>query len=71
MTGLICEKRIISNQDGTMKEDVDKLWDYLLSSKRDGSLMGCSTSGETERDTGTGIMSGHAYSINDVFELPR
>ena len=39
-----------------------------------GSLMGCSVTGGTEHairidGVDTGILSGHAYSLNDVFEI--
>ena len=48
--------------------------------KHNGCLMGCSVTGGTEKfiilvqsiridGVDTGIMSGHAYSLNDVFEL--
>lgn len=38
-------------------------------------MIGCSAEGETEgyiklEDISTGIMSGHAYSVIDVIELP-
>ena len=38
-------------------------------------MMGCSAEGQTEGfiftgDENTGIMSGHAYSVIDVFQLP-
>lgn len=39
-----------------------------------GCLMGCSRTGATEKTfqyegENSGIMSGHAYSLNDVFEI--
>ena len=43
--------------------------------KDNGSLMGCSVTGGTEHSiridgVDSGILSGHAYSLNDVFEIP-
>jgi len=42
--------------------------------KNNDCLMGCSVTGGTEKSiridgVDTGIMSGHAYSLNDVFEI--
>jgi hypothetical protein len=39
-------------------------------------MMGCSVNGDVEREViidgmRTGIMTGHAYSIIDIFELPH
>ena len=48
MTGFVCEKKVILDKDGNMKEDPEVFWDFLLESKRNGSLMGCSVSGGTE-----------------------
>ena len=47
----------------------------MKAEQREGTMMGCSASGEIEgyiqTDEGSsGVMSGHAYSIIDVFELP-
>lgn len=43
---------------------------------KEGSMMGCSIVGATEREVmvdgiPSGIFSGHAYGIIDVFELPN
>jgi hypothetical protein len=47
----------------------------LVTAKQDGTMMGCSAEGGTEHfiqvnGEDSGVMSGHAYGVIDVFELP-
>lgn len=73
MTGKVPDKtKLLETQS---KEDKDNLWGTLMNCKKDGTMLGCSAEGETElfmkiNDEDTGIMTGHAYGIIDVFELP-
>mmetsp|Transcript_52813 Transcript_52813/g.72336 ORF Transcript_52813/g.72336 Transcript_52813/m.72336 type:complete len:86 (-) Transcript_52813:1046-1303(-) len=78
MTSLVCEKLTIHNKKGIFEDpiynDKDKFWAYLVKRKFDQCLMGCSVSGPTEKTIkldgeNTGIFSGHAYSLIDVFEV--
>ena len=52
-----------------------ELWKFMLQSNKNKSLMGCSALGTTEgeviypEDVASGVLSGHAYSIIDVFEI--
>ena len=74
LTAMVCEKRQIHNRQGEFNLDKDKFWGYLEQMKTQGCLMGCSVTGGTEHSVridgvDTGIMSGHAYSLNDVFEI--
>lgn len=59
-------------------QEKDWLWEsVLLHSSQRGAMMGCSAEGDTEglvyRDgeQNTGIYSGHAYAVIDVFTLQR
>jgi hypothetical protein len=72
MTGLVADKTRLTAL--TTPEEKDALWKQLTDSKATGSMMGCSAEGETEANIlvngeDSGIMSGHAYGIMDVFEL--
>lgn len=75
MTAKVCEKIDLHDNSGNWCHDPDVFWNYLLDLKRYYSLMGCSrSSGGTENSVvidgeDTGIISGHAYGIMDVFEL--
>ena len=75
LTGFVCEKRSLHDKDGVFPEgEIEKFWKYLKQMKANKCLMGCSVSGGTEKcvvldGVNTGIMSGHAYGLNDVFEL--
>mmetsp|Transcript_16766 Transcript_16766/g.11895 ORF Transcript_16766/g.11895 Transcript_16766/m.11895 type:complete len:199 (-) Transcript_16766:1104-1700(-) len=78
MTSLVCEKLTIQNKKGLFVNplggDPDEFWDYLMKRKFDQCLMGCSVSGPTEKTfkldgENTGIFTGHAYSLIDVFEI--
>jgi hypothetical protein len=56
-------------------ENADKFWAYLMERIKENCMMGCSVSGDVERQImidgcPSGIMTGHAYGIIDVFELP-
>ena len=52
-----------------------ELWKLMLTSNKNKSLMGCSALGSTEgeiiypKNVASGVLSGHAYSIIDVFEI--
>lgn len=74
LTAMVCEKRQIHNRRGEFDQDKEKFWAYLESMRDLGSLMGCSVTGGTEHSVridgvDSGILSGHAYSLNDVFEI--
>lgn len=67
-------KEAYNKKKETKRKDVEALWETLVESKENGTMMGCSAEGETEGfinidDVSSGIMSGHAYSIIDVFTL--
>lgn len=75
MTGKVADKIKLESSAFSTKEKKDELWTKLLEFKRNQCMMGCSASGETEgfieiEGENTGLLSGHAYSILDVFELP-
>jgi hypothetical protein len=76
MTGLVCEKIALFDAKGNFKfEDADEFWERLLEYSRNGSLMGCSRSGGTEHaleieGEKCGILTGHAYGLNKVINLP-
>jgi len=80
MTGQVSEKLTIQNPKSNTfpsKEvgDKDTFWKFLLERKADGCMMGCSTSGGTEGPIQIdgepcGVLSGHAYGLIDVFEIP-
>ena len=72
---MVCEKLQIHNRKNEFDRNKEEFWEYLETMKHNGCLMGCSVTGGTEKSiridgVDTGIMSGHAYSLNDVFELP-
>ena len=75
MTGFVCEKRNLHDKNGIFpEEEIEKFWKYLETMKANKCLMGCSVTGGTEKNVvidgvNTGIMSGHAYGLNDVFVL--
>ena len=75
MTSFVCEKKKLHDAKGFFDESTaEEFWDFLTDSKEQGCLMGCSSNGATEREVvidgeRTGIMSGHAYGLNDVFEI--
>ena len=75
MTGFVCEKRQLHDKGGLFPTaDKEAFWKYLETMKRNKCLMGCSVLGGTEKNVvidgvNTGIMSGHAYGLNDVFVL--
>ena len=85
LTGFVCEKRNLHDKDGVFPEgEIEKFWNYLKQMKENKCLMGCSitcflVTGGTEKcvvldGVNTGIiliMSGHAYGLNDVFELVK
>jgi len=71
---MVCEKLQIHNRKGEFDREKEEFWEYLENMKQNGCLMGCSVTGGTEKSiridgVDTGIMSGHAYSLNDNFEL--
>lgn len=73
MTGFVCEKRNLHDKNGVFPPaDVEPFWEYLEDMKRNRCLMGCSVTGGTEKNVvidgvNTGVMSGHAYGLNDIF----
>ena len=75
MTGYVCEKTNLHDKNGVFpKDNIEKFWKYLETMKANKCLMGCSVTGGTEKNVvidgvNTGIMSGHAYGLNDVFIL--
>ena len=81
MTAMVCEKKSLHDRktnewpDDPDGKKADELWAYLMQVKQTGSLMGCSVSGGTEKSVmlddnfDSGILSGHAYGLNDVFEI--
>jgi hypothetical protein len=75
MTGKVADKIRLESSSLSKREKKDELWAKLLDFKRNQCMMGCSASGETEgfiqiEGENTGLLSGHAYSVLDVFELP-
>lgn len=73
MTGLAADKLKLKGENMTIEEK-ESLWTNLVESKKNGSMMGCSAEGGTEftiliSGEDTGIMSGHAYGVIDVFEI--
>lgn len=75
MTGFVCEKKTLSDKDGMFTEDPDKFWEFMHESKENGSLMGCSVAGGGVESkviidgVNCGVLSGHAYALNDIIEL--
>ena len=75
MTGFVCEKRNLHDKNGVFPEaEIERFWDYLKQMKLNRCLMGCSVTGGTEKNVvidgvNTGVMSGHAYGLNDIFQL--
>jgi hypothetical protein len=58
-----------------VKEEKEELWSNLINAKKNGTMMGCSAEGAADsyimiNGEDSGIMSGHAYAIIDIFELP-
>lgn len=47
----------------------DTFFSFIKTSLEQGSMMGCSMSGGVEKDTGMGILSGHAYGILEIEEV--
>jgi hypothetical protein len=77
MTSFVTEKSDLHDKHGYFDETTkDKVWDYLLDRINERSLMGCSvTKGQNSEVLNSegersGIITGHAYGINDIFELP-
>lgn len=75
MTGLVAQRIKLEPNAFETSDGKDKIWQQLLDNKNSYSLMGCSAEGETEgfidspEGENTGILSGHAYSVIDVFPL--
>jgi hypothetical protein len=73
MTGRVPDK--IKLEEKCEPKERDELWNLLVKCKKEGTMLGCSAEGGTElyikiNDEDTGVMSGHAYGILDVFEIP-
>lgn len=71
---MVCEKRHLHDRRGMFNLLADDFWDYLEQMMQNGCLMGCSVTGGTEHairidGVDTGVLSGHAYSLNDAFRL--
>jgi hypothetical protein len=54
----------------------EKFWNFIMDGFEQKNLMGCSATGSTEgaiRIDGenTGVLSGHAYCLNDVLTIPN
>lgn len=52
----------------------DRYWQNLMKLNEDRCMIGCSADGGTEHDIlldgeDTGLFSGHAYAVTDLFEL--
>jgi hypothetical protein len=75
MTSFVCEKKKLHDAKGFFDESyAEEFWQNLQECRENGCLMGCSSNGATEREVvidgeRTGIMSGHAYGLNDVFTI--
>ncbi|CDW83096.1 cysteine protease family c02 [Stylonychia lemnae] len=78
MTGLVAEKIFLHNEQKIFPhkniKDKDEFWKFLMRSAKQKCMMGCSVVGDVERQIvidgqKTGIMTGHAYGIIDVFEI--
>ena len=86
MTGLVCEKKTLSDKDGVFlglgdKDDdemkrIEDFWEFIFENDNNDSLIGCSVAGGGVESkviidgVNVGILQGHAYAINDVIELP-
>jgi len=78
LTGLVSEKVKMHDNAGVFPNkaigDKEEFWQFLLDRDIECCMMGCSVTGDVEREVvidgfKTGIMTGHAYGIIDVFEL--
>lgn len=74
MSGLAADKTKFDYRKMVTEDERNVLWNKLVEAKKRGTMMGCSAEGGTEatitmNGEDTGIMSGHAYSVIDVFEL--
>ena len=75
LTSMVCEKRKLHDKNGFFDESQKQIfWDFLGDMKENKSLMGCSASGNTEKEIvldgeRTGILTGHAYGLIDVIHL--
>lgn len=78
LTGLASQS--ISDLQKHINKKEDEFWEFLKANNNSGCLMGCSQRNKTagsnearildEDDKPTGLLSGHAYGIMDVIELP-
>jgi calpain len=74
MTGFACEKKTLHDKAKNFVPNKEEFWQLLMEMYRRGCLMGCSRSGGTEHalqieGQDTGILTGHAYGLNAVFEF--
>ena len=78
LSGLVAEKIRTHNDQGVFPHknigDKEKFWEFLKERRAERCMMGCSVNGDVEREViidgfRTGIMTGHAYGILDIFEL--
>ena len=78
LTGQVSEKIKMHNKNGLFPGkgigDKEQFWQFLMARRDEQCMMGCSVAGATEGPVKidgeqTGVLSGHAYGIIDVFEL--
>lgn len=78
MTGYLSEKIKLHGKGGfpnPQLKDKEAFWKNLMELHNNGSMMGCSVAGDVERQIQVdgepcGIMTGHAYGIIEMFEIP-
>ena len=71
----------IHDRDGAfgnpqLNKTPDEFYEILKSNLENRNLLGCSATGDSEgmiliNNTPTGLLSGHAYSLLDYFEVPK
>ena len=86
LSGLVSEKLRLHGRNGLFPskavKSTDMFWARLMKERRNETMMGCSAEKKKGQEheqfikfktdgTSTGLMSGHAYGILDVFEIPK
>lgn len=74
MTGFASEKREIVKEKLITKEEKDEFWNILSYFTKNKCMIGCSADGGTEHNIAlngedTGLKSGHAYAVLNIFEI--